>query len=231
MSKKQAQCSEHLENSTVQRPYRKKIDCQPLAITIPKDIENLMLPDPELLSYYKNLDDRVIWLDTEVDYSVIELERMILKWNREDKGIQIGERKPIKMFIFSPGGDLDINNSFISLIKLSKTPVWSINVGVAASAAAYISMACHRRLALPGSQYLLHQGSADNISGTFEQVVSCVSDYQTKIEDLFKYIIANSNITEEVLEENFGGEWYISAEEAVELGICDKVITDLDEIL
>ena len=34
---------------------------------IPKDVSNLQLPDPELLTYYKNLEDRVLWVDSEIN--------------------------------------------------------------------------------------------------------------------------------------------------------------------
>ena len=38
-----------------------------IMLEIPKDVSNLQLPDPELLTYYKNLEDRVLWVDSEIN--------------------------------------------------------------------------------------------------------------------------------------------------------------------
>lgn len=75
-----------------------------LQIHLPPDIENLALPAPELVTYYRNLSNRTIWIDFEIDESCLEIERLILQWNKEDEGIPVEERKPIKLLIFSPGG-------------------------------------------------------------------------------------------------------------------------------
>ena len=45
-----------------------------IQISIPKDVENLQLPSPELLTYYRNLDNRVLWLQGEVDEYWIEYD-------------------------------------------------------------------------------------------------------------------------------------------------------------
>lgn len=86
-----------------------------ISIELPTNLENMNLPDPALVTYYRNLDNRVIWLDTDVDNFTLEFSRMIMLWNFEDKGIEPEKRKPIKLCIASYGGDLDINNSLVSL--------------------------------------------------------------------------------------------------------------------
>ena len=143
----------------------------------------------------------------------------------------IESRRPIRLMLHSYGGDLDINNAFIDIIRGSKTPVWGVNIGQACSAACFISIACHRRLALPNATYLIHQGGGDNFSGTYQQIMASMLEYQRKIENLEAYLKETTKIPEEVLEERIMTEWYISAEEAVEYGICDEIITDLDVIL
>lgn len=66
---------------------------------------------------------------------------MILRYNKEDKGKPTEERQKITLFINSPGGDLDATLAFVNLIELSKTPVITINAGMAMSAAGLILMA------------------------------------------------------------------------------------------
>lgn len=204
---------------------------QDIKVVIPENLETAKLPDPSILTYYRNLENRILWLDSEVDDIWLQYERQIIEWNRDDYGKPTETRTPIKLCFYSYGGDLDINESFISLIKLSKTPIIGINMGQACSAGCFIFMACHKRLALQGARFLLHQGSANNISGTYEQVVSCVMEYQRQIENLCKYIKEHSTIPDDVLEERICTEWYMTADEAVEYGICDAIVSDIDEIL
>jgi ATP-dependent Clp protease protease subunit len=202
-----------------------------LAISTPQAVENLQLPSPELVTYYRNLENRTLWLDTEVDETWLEFIRNIFHWNEEDKGKPIDQRRPIRLMLFSYGGNLDINNAFIDVINASQTPVWAINVGQACSAACFISIAAHKRFALPNATYLIHQGGGDNFSGTYQQLMSAILEYQRKIEELEAYLKKTTKIPEDVLEERITTEWFISAKEAVEYGICDKIITSLDEIL
>ena len=200
-------------------------------IEIPKDIENLALPSPELITFYKNIEDRVLWIDSEIDNYCLEFARYIIQWNKEDKDIPAESRKPIKLMVTSGGGDLSTTNSIIDVIKISKTPIYGYNMGLAASGACFIFMACHKRFTLPKASFLIHQGSAENISGTFEQILLYVHEYQRQIEELAQYILENSSIDEETLEENITSEWYMDSETAVRFGVCDFVIKSIDEII
>ena len=201
-------------------------------IAIPQNLENMQLPSPELLMFYKNLEHRVIWLDTNVDEMWLEYERQIIEWNREDRGIPIEERKPIRLMFFSYGGHLDINYSFIDLIQKSKTPIWGVNMGQACSAACFIFIACHKRFAMPRSSFLIHQGGVDGgFSGTYEQVVSAIMEYQRQMDELGNYLLKYTKITQEILDERFASEWYLTADDAVTLGVVDKIVEEIDEIL
>lgn len=200
-------------------------------VSIPKEIENLTLPSSELITFYRNLENRVLWLDTEVDDYWLEFSRKIIEWNREDKNTPVEQRKPIKLMFFSYGGSLDINNALIDTIKLSNTPIYGVNVGQACSAGCFIYLACHKRFAFPNATFLIHQGEGNGFSGTYAQVVAAVMEYQRKIEELENYLKENTNIPEDILAENISTEWFISANEALEYGVCHKIVTNLDEIL
>lgn len=193
--------------------------------------ENLQLPNPALITYYKNLAKRTLWLDSEVDDTWLEFIRNIIMWNAEDADIPAEDRRPIRLMLFSYGGDLDTNNAFIDVIRASKTPVWAINVGQACSAACFISIACHKRFAFPNASYLIHQGGGSGFEGTYEQVVAAVLEYQRKIEELQEYLRANTKIPHGLLEERITTEWFITAKEALEYGICDEIITNLDVVV
>ena len=191
--------------------------------------DNLALPDPALVTYYKNLDNRTLWIDSEIDDVTLELEKFIMNWNREDYGKPVSERVPITLLFLSPGGDLEINNSLVDAISLSETPIIGVNCGMAASAACFIFLACHKRYTFPTATFLIHQG-AGSFSGNYEDVVAAILNYQRQIGHLGDYILSRTNISREEFDENFSSDWYINAEEAVERGICSKIIKSLDEI-
>lgn len=110
---------------------KKKADTAYLDIAIPQNAENLQLPDPSLLQFYKNYENRIIWIDDEITTMTLEYAKMIMQWNFEDKqkNIPINERTKIKVVFFSPGGDLEVNNCLVDTISLSQTPVVGVNGG------------------------------------------------------------------------------------------------------
>ena len=67
-----------------------------LFVTIPERA-NYSVADPELLFYYEDLNERVWNLVSEVDDSLLDFARHVIRWNREDRGIPVEERKPIRL--------------------------------------------------------------------------------------------------------------------------------------
>lgn len=50
---------------------KRKLATSYLNISIPQDVENMQLPNPELLTFYRNYEDRILWIDDEInDYSI-----------------------------------------------------------------------------------------------------------------------------------------------------------------
>lgn len=202
-----------------------------ILVSIPKNAENLALPDPDLLIYFQELEERCIWLDDEITPELtLAIAKQILVWNREDKAIRADERKPIKIFFFSPGGDLDTSNALIDAVKLSVTPIWGINMGQCASGAAFTFISCHKRFMTPRSYFLFHQGSGA-FSGSFSEVCYQIEEYQNAIERLTSFMVEHTKYKEEEVLENIQGEWYIHAEEAISRGVCDVIIKDFSEIV
>lgn len=211
---------------------KKKLDTAYLDIAIPQNAENLQLPDPSLLQFYKNYENRIIWIDDEITTMTLEYAKMIMQWNFDDKqnNIPIDERVPIKVVFFSPGGDLEVNNCLVDTIQLSTTPVIGINVGMAASSGCFIYLACHKRYTFPTAEFLIHKG-AGQFAGTYNDVVAAILNYQRQIEELGKFVLSRTKIPEDTFYENFENDWYLSANEAVEYGVADGIIKSLDEIL
>lgn len=201
-----------------------------MQIAIPQSIENLQLPNPELVTYYRNLEDRVIWIDYGVDESILEISKLIMYFNKLDKDIPIEDRQPIKLLLYSYGGDGQACFSLLDIIALSKTPVWTINMGVAMSAGLLILLAGHKRFCLKNSTALAHSGSGGT-QGSYESTEAQMKDYRHFVQMMREYIIEKTKIDQKLMNKKKSQEWYIYASEQVELGIVDKIIDDLDEIL
>lgn len=201
-----------------------------MKIMIPQNLENMQLPSPELLTYYRNLEDRVIWIDYGVDESILEVSKLIMYFNRLDKNISVEERKPIKLLLYSYGGDGQVCFSLLDIIALSKTPVWTINMGVAMSAGLLILLAGHKRFCLKNSTALAHSGSG-GASGTFEQTEAQMKDYKRFVDTMRNYIIERTNIDTKTFNKHKNKEWYIYSEEQIQYGVCHQIVEDIDEIL
>lgn len=201
-----------------------------LKIAIPQELENLQLPSPELLTYYRNLEDRVIWIDYGVDETILEVSKLIMYFNKLDKDIPVEQRKPIKLLLYSYGGDGQACFSLLDIIALSKTPVWTINMGVAMSAGLLILLAGHKRFCLEKSTALAHSGSG-GACGTFEQTEAQMKDYQRFVKTMRDYIIERTNIDQKTLNKYKTKEWYLYSEDQVNYHIVDKIVEDITEIL
>lgn len=209
--------------------YLPIVDGVPMAIEIPED--DRVLPAPHIYEFYNDLRERVFYLDVEVDTPIaMEIHRWITIWNREDVDIPVEERKPIKLLIFSPGGDVDAMNVIIDSIIISKTPVHTYNLGMAYSAGLYILLAGHKRFCLPRSQALIHLGSSD-FSGTSTQVVDSVESLKKTMAAFGEWVIERTNIPKATYNRKKKNEWYLDAKEQVEYGVVDGIVNDITELL
>ena len=200
-----------------------------LFVTIPERA-NYSVADPELLFYYEDLNERVWNLVSEVDDSLLDFARHVIRWNREDRGIPVEERKPIRLYINSPGGDLTIYETVKDIIEMSKTPIIGIVLGMAYSAAALLLLSCHERYMLKSSKHLLHCGSGQ-FQGEFSSIINAVADYQAQVEAFIDRIIEKTTYDEETVTSNIASDWYIDAEDALAHGAATKIIDDIDELL
>lgn len=202
----------------------------PLGIFLDK--EDPVLPDPDRWMYYDGLKNRILYLESEIDREyLINFSKLIIAYNREDEknGVPVEKRKPIKIFIYSYGGDIDATQHLIDVIKLSKTPVYTINFGVAMSGGLYVLLAGHKRYALINSQALIHEGSG-SMEGTAEQVRTHQAQYSKQLKLLSDFVLERTNISKELYGRKKKTEWFINGSEQVEYGIVDEMISDISQL-
>ena len=205
------------------------MDKDSVMVYVPTNVANQQLPDEELLAFYQDLENRILWIDDEISDLSLLYVKNILRWNREDKDIPVEERKPIKLLFHSVGGDLDVQAMMSNIITLSKTPIIGVAMGMVASAAAYIFLNCHKRYMLPSSYFLFHKGSI-GVSGDANNVLSLIEDYQEQLNILVKKIVGKTEFTEEEVLDNIGVDWYVRSTEALEKKVVDKVVDDISDL-
>lgn len=202
----------------------------PLAALIPS-AANYALPDDSLLMFYNDLEERSFWLNDEVNSYSLNLAHYIVQWNREDKDVPVELRKPIKLLIHSPGGNLDILKVLSNIISLSKTPIIGYNLGNAYSAAAMILLSCHKRYGFKDSNVLFHKGSCQGVSGSYEEIQTFMEEYKKQVDTLSKIIVERTQFSEEEVKQKMQGDWYVSSKECIEKNVYNGIITSIDEIL
>lgn len=202
---------------------------QVLDLIIPPEAD-VKLPSPDLVLYYKNYDNRAIAVDCDIDDSLIETTKQIVEYNRSDKDIPVEQRKPITIFIMSYGGDLYQAYALISAILASKTPVRTVNMGVAMSAGLLILLAGHERYAMKYSTAMIHSGSG-GAQGTYEQMEEQQKNYKKLIDMMRDYILERTNIDPKLFKKMCSKDWYITDQEQVDYGIVSKIVDSLDELI
>jgi len=138
---------------------------------------------------------------------------------------------PIRIFIDSPGGDADAGYAIFDMIRFVKPQVWTIGMGLVASAAAIIQLASPKeyRVGLPNSHYLIHQP----LSG-IRGVATDIEIHAKELEKLRGKI--NQLIADETgnpfpqVEKDTDRDYWMNAAEAVNYGLISRVITNRDEI-
>lgn len=186
--------------------------------------------------YYRDLQQRKIYFNDQINsITVDEPIRRILQFNKEDenKGIAPEDRKPILIYLTSVGGSIADGFALIDIIRTSKTPVYTINIGYQYSMGFLIGLAGHKRFAFKNSQFLLHDGytaSGDSTMKAFDNY-----EFQKRVESRIKeYILGSTSITEETYNDNLRVEWYMFADDAKENGVIDFIVgedCDLSEII
>ena len=165
---------------------------------------------------YMHFINREIYL-TSISFSEVEeLNATIKLWNTEDmkKGLTQSQRKPIIIYINSHGCSLDYALAIADIIKLSSTPIYTVNICSTYKESMLIYLAGHKRYAYPSSTFMLEPF-------TIIEDVDLNNHYMTIVKNLF---LEKASITENQLDKYFKSKIYFTAKEAQEVFICNEVI-------
>lgn len=170
------------------------------------------------------LDRRTLVINQEIDDDIIEnCVLFILRWNKEDKHKPTMEREPIRLLINSPGGDLVVAMHLCDVIKMSKTPIIAIGLGLVASAALHIYIACHERVAFDDTVLLMHDGQL-YVQNSTSKAKDAMKFYDNMDKRVKGHVLSRTKMTEEYYDTHYDQELYLYACDAKELGVVDKII-------
>lgn len=177
----------------------------------------------EEYQFIKGLETRDIYFNDGVDLNIVNrIVHNIFRWNKEDdKANLVGDqRTDITLHITSQGGCTVSMFSLINAIESSKTKVIGRGYAIAASAGAYILIACHERYIQKDSTVLLHAGGL-NVQGeanAAKQTMKHYSEYDKRVKDL---VLSRTKITSQLYSRRAKDEWYEHGDKCLELGIVD----------
>ncbi len=132
---------------------------------------------------------------------------------------------PIRLFIDSSGGKVYHTLGLYDVIRNCQTPVHTIALGLAASCAGVLLVAGHRRFAYPNSTILIHSVSV-MLTGKSEELKDDLEETLRINEIINGIFVTRTQITVQQLHEKdlYKKDWWISAQEALDLGIIDEII-------
>ena len=167
------------------------------------------------------LNDRIIMLNDQVDdasASVIIAQLLYLEGQDPDKDISF--------YINSPGGSVSAGLAIYDTMQYIKCDVSTICMGMAASMGAFLlsSGAKGKRLALPNSEIMIHQ-PLGQAQGQATDILIHANHIEKTRANLNKILAENTGKPLEVIERDTERDNFMSAAEAMEYGLIDKVIT------
>lgn len=183
--------------------------------------------------YRNQIEDRVLILRDVDDTVIEEIVMFILKYNKEDIDIPAEKRKPIKLYISTPGGNVFDSNILSDVIEQSITPIIGVALDLVASAGMAIYISCHERVAFDSSSFLLHDGEIA-IENSRKKSKDVMEFFNQGDERMKQHVIKHTKITSEFYDSIYSDEYWFYADKGVELGVVDKIIgkdCDLNYIL
>lgn len=179
--------------------------------------------DPIQYQYYKNLENRKLILNTEINADIVETAILpLLEWDNDGTG------KPIEIILNSVGGSVFDGLVFCNIIESLKSPITITVLGYAYSMSALILISGYGKSNITRRCYkfstaLIHAGSTylEGSTSMVKDIFKFHEKMDTKIKD---YILTHSKITNDEYEKMDRTEWYMTSDEMLRTGLIDEVI-------
>ncbi|MEP6481830.1 MAG: ATP-dependent Clp protease proteolytic subunit [Rhodoglobus sp.] len=173
--------------------------------------------------YAKLFEDRIIFLGVQIDdASADDVMAQLLVLESQDPD------RDIVMYINSPGGSFTAMTAIYDTMQYIRPHIQTVVLGQAASAAAVITAGGTKgkRLALPNARILIHQPSGGSEGSSQASDIEIQAREILRMREWLEETLAeHSNRTAEEVHKDIDRDKILSAEEAVEYGLIDQVLT------
>ncbi len=165
------------------------------------------------------LKSRTVLLTEQIDKDLAEdvVTKLLLLDQEGDE--------PIKLYLNSPGGDVDAGFAIYDMAQFIDSPVICISAGLTASAAvvALLAAPAERRLSLPNSRFLLHQPSTGVRGSTAD--IEIEADEILKMRDRINELIAEQTGQDlEKVEKDTQRNFWMDADQALDYGLISRIV-------
>ena len=164
--------------------------------------------------------NREFYLDNITPTIANQFDKFVRFWNNVDEDSIMTQREPIKLYIDSRGGSLSAALTIIDTIKLSRTPVYTVNIGNVFKEAFYIYLAGLKRYSYPRASFYYEKDLAFfNLGEAQSNYEDFIKEQQTELHDM---LMEGTKVTESDYEKRSG--WWLTPEKAYNLHICNEVL-------
>ncbi len=166
------------------------------------------------------LKERVVFVGSQINDQIANLVVAQLLWlDREDS------ENEIKMYIQSPGGEVNAGFAIYDTMKLIRAPVSTYAIGLTASFGTILltAGAKGRRFAMPSATIHMHQ-PLGGVQGQASDLVIHANFIVHQREQLNQILMESTGQPKEVIERDTDRDFYMDAHKAVEYGLIDRVL-------
>ena len=193
-------------------------------------LPSMQLPEIGDYNFWQLYNNRIICLDDEITQWDYHIVKDMIAINMADFGKDRNERKPIILLINSNGGLLDVTDSIIDIIKISTTPVWTVNMGNALSGGCLIFLAGERRFVTENSWAMAHAGSG-GFAGNYNETKEQTKVWDEQVRKMGEYIVKRTGIDEKLWRKNKNKDWWLNADQQIEFGFATERLESIDNLI
>lgn len=174
----------------------------------------------------KFLKTRQIILSGEINKELAhKIVQQLLMMESDDS------KKPIYIFIDSPGGDVDAGFAIFDMIRFVSAPVTLIGMGLIASAAALILLAVDKnhRVGFPNSRYLIHQPSS-GMKGVATDIQIHAREMEKTRKIINEVIAKQTGKDLATVTKDTDRDYWLDAKEAINYGLISKIVASRSDV-
>ncbi len=193
-----------------------------MSYLVPTVVENTPRGERAFDIYSRLLKDRIIFLGTPIDDGVANIiMAQLLHLEGEDPD------KDISLYINSPGGSTTALMAIYDTMQYIKPDVSTLCMGLAASAAAVLLAAGAegKRFALPHTRIMIHQPHISGLGGQATDIEIHAREILKTREDINEILAEHTKKPLDVVQADTERDFWLGAEEAMEYGVIDSVLT------